>query len=72
MKFKKIFFFKWSFFLGDCDQAFEKAAYVPFSWRIKSRHSSKNSFEKSSFLKWGFFLGDCNQAFEKPAYVPLS
>ena len=24
-------FLKWSFFLGDCDRAFEKAAYVPLS-----------------------------------------
>ena len=24
-------FLKWSFFLGDCDQAFEKATYIPLS-----------------------------------------
>ena len=25
------YFLKWSFFLGDCDQVLEKAAYIPLS-----------------------------------------
>ena len=44
------YFLKWSFFLGDCDQAFEKGAYVPLSYKIKSRRNSK----KKSFEKWSF------------------
>ena len=46
---------KMFFFFSDSNRAFRKTTYIPLSYKIRSKHSSKIFFEKRIFEKNFFF-----------------